>query len=267
MVMNSPYQISEDTYYIIIQDNMPKIDIGINAWFLVLSYVSDSFQYYKIFVDILNVREDKYKKPIQLIFTKSLQMLISDFYDSLDDDLQGKDIENAKEILRTGRPNVENIMSITQSLVNNSTMYAFDELEKITPDANIFKVIASDMITLLLGLLCFKNNILLPIGAGSINIFSKNYNQMIYAKDIDYDSLVEERISVQNKSKADSRWSKHNKTRPEKKKQYLNIMRDKKFTTFADTATYIKQHVDIDKSPSHDTVCRWLSQANKGNFS
>lgn len=265
--MQSPYKIDEDSYYIVIQHNMPKIDIGVNAWFLVLSYVSDSYQYYKIFVDILNTREDKYKQPIQLVFTKSLQMLISDFYDNLDDDLQSQDIEIATEILKTGRPNAESIMSITQNLVNNSTRYAFEELEKITPDANVFKVIVSDMIILLLGLLCFKNNILLPIGAGSINIFSKNYNQMIYAKNIDYDSLLEEKISLQNKSKADNRWSKHNKARPEKKKQYLEIMDQENFTTFAETAEYIKQNIETEKTPSYDTIKRWLSQASKGDFS
>jgi transposase len=61
--------------------------------------------------------------------------------------------------------------------------------------------------------------------------------------------------------------SKHNKTRPEKKKQYLEIMDQQNLTTFAATAEYIKQNIETDKKPSYDTIKRWLSQASKGDFS
>ena len=60
--------------------------------------------------------------------------------------------------------------------------------------------------------------------------------------------------------------SKHNQTRPEKKKQYLQIMDEQNFTTFAETAEYIKQNIETDKKPSYDTIKRWLSQASKGDF-
>ena len=79
--------------------------------------------------------------------------------------------------------------------------------------------------------------------------------------------LIEYEMSVSNKKKAKTRWSKHNQTRPEKKKQYLEIMDQENFTTFAETAEHIKQHIETDKKPSYDTIKRWLSQASKGDFS
>ena len=77
---------------------------------------------------------------------------------------------------------------------------------------------------------------------------------------------IESELSARNKSKANKRWSKHNQTRPEKKKQYLQIMDEQNFTTFAETAEYIKQNIETDKKPSYDTIKRWLSQASKGDF-
>ncbi len=73
-------------------------------------------------------------------------------------------------------------------------------------------------------------------------------------------------ISDINAKNANLRWEKHNQTRTEKKKQYLQIMRDKGFTTYAQTATYIKQEIEKGDKPSYDTICRWLSQAGKGDF-
>ncbi|MGO2213033.1 hypothetical protein ACTXJ2_06755 [Psychrobacter alimentarius] len=81
------------------------------------------------------------------------------------------------------------------------------------------------------------------------------------------DNDFQKKLSRSNKEKANKRWSKHNQTRPEKKKQYLEIMNQQNFTAFAETAEYIKQHIETDKKPSYDTIKRWLSQANKGNFS
>lgn len=80
-------------------------------------------------------------------------------------------------------------------------------------------------------------------------------------------SYMEAAASAIGKKAADNRWSKHNQTRPEKKKQYLEIMDQKNFTTFAETAEYIKQNIETDKTPSYDTIKRWLSEANKGDFS
>ena len=73
--------------------------------------------------------------------------------------------------------------------------------------------------------------------------------------------------SNMGKKAADKRWSKHNQTRPEKKKQYLQIMDEQNFTTFTETAEYIKQNIETGKKPSFDTIKRWLSQASKGDFS
>ena len=81
------------------------------------------------------------------------------------------------------------------------------------------------------------------------------------------DNDFQKKLSKSNKTKANKRWSKHNQTRPEKKKQYLEIMDQENFTTFAETAEYIKQHIEKDKTPSYDTIKRWLSQASQGDFS
>ena len=81
------------------------------------------------------------------------------------------------------------------------------------------------------------------------------------------DNDFQKKLSKSNKTKANKRWSKHNQTRPKKKKLYLEIMDQQNFTTFAETAEYIKQHIETDKKPSYDTIKRWLSQANKGDFS
>ncbi len=81
------------------------------------------------------------------------------------------------------------------------------------------------------------------------------------------DNNFQKKLSDSNKSKADKRWSKHNQIKPEKKKQYLEIMDQQNFTTFTETAEYIKQHIETDKKPSYDTIKRWLSEARKGDFS
>ncbi len=75
------------------------------------------------------------------------------------------------------------------------------------------------------------------------------------------------KLTAVNKEKANNRWSKHNQTRPEKKKLYLEIMDQQNFTTFTETAEYIKQHIETDKKPSYDTIKRWLSEASKDDFS
>ena len=43
-------------------------------------------------------------------------------------------------------------------------------------------------------------------------------------------------------------------------------MDEQNFTTFAETAEYIKQNIETDKKPSYETIKRWLSQASKGDF-
>ena len=81
------------------------------------------------------------------------------------------------------------------------------------------------------------------------------------------DNDFQKKLSKSNKSKANKRWSKHNQTRPEKKKQYLEIMDQQNFTTFTETAEYIKQNIETGKKPSYDSIRRWLSEARKGDFS
>ena len=80
-------------------------------------------------------------------------------------------------------------------------------------------------------------------------------------------SYMETVVSTIGKKAADKRWLKHNQTRPEKKKQYLQIMDQQNFTTFAETAEYIKQNIETGKKPSYDSIKRWLSEARKGDFS
>lgn len=95
------------------------------------------------------------------------------------------------------------------------------------------------------------------------------YKRLMEASNLTADVCIHEKnkLSFKGREKANTRWGKHNQERTEKKRRYLKIMRDNRFTTFADTATYIKQHVEKDSKPSHDTVKRWLSEANKGDFS
>ncbi len=88
-----------------------------------------------------------------------------------------------------------------------------------------------------------------------------------YSNIKDFEDIKNDITTYINKDKADKRWSKHNQTRPKKKKQYLQIMDEHNFTTFAETATYIKQHIETGKKPSYRTIEIWLSQASRGDFS
>ncbi|MGP9545492.1 hypothetical protein ACT3QR_10885 [Psychrobacter sp. AOP7-B1-25] len=265
--MKSSRKVNIDGYYTIIKDNIPEMSIGFSAWSLVITHVSDSFQYHKIFLGIIDRLEKEHRENVEVIFNKSLNMLINDFYDGLDGG-SDTEINNALiGLMKYGTPNGQEIAFILHDITSNATIYAFEELEKNIPEPNAFKYMVSDMITLLLGLLCFKNNILIPAGSAALHIFSKNYNKLLYIGDADFDWLIESKISTKNKEKADNRWSRHNRTRPKKKKQYLEIMDQQNFTTFAETAEYIKQNIETDKTPSYDTIKRWLSQARKGDFS
>ncbi len=97
----------------------------------------------------------------------------------------------------------------------------------------------------------------------------KFYKRLVGALDLTADVCIHEKnkLSFESRKKANTRWGEHNQKRAEKKRQYLKIMRDNRFTTFAETAEYIKQNIETDKTPSYDTIKRWLSQANKGDFS
>ena len=103
--------------------------------------------------------------------------------------------------------------------------------------------------------------------AVSYNTMNKDFHSILIHKSEFTVDDFKRQLSKSNKEKANNRWSKHNQTRPEKKKQYLQIMDEQNFTTFAETAEYIKQNIETDKKPSYDTIKRWLSQASKGDFS
>lgn len=93
------------------------------------------------------------------------------------------------------------------------------------------------------------------------------YGGAITNEQFDPSEYIESELSARNKGKANKRWSKHNQLRPKKKKQYLEIMDKQNFTTFAETATYIKQYIETGKTPSYRTIELWLSQASRGDFS
>ena len=78
---------------------------------------------------------------------------------------------------------------------------------------------------------------------------------------------IESELSARGKKASDARWESHREERKERKKKYLKIMKEQGFSTYTDTATYIKLHVDTGSSPSFHTICRLLSEADKGDFS
>ncbi|WP_350657390.1 hypothetical protein [Psychrobacter sp. S1-30-MNA-CIBAN-0213] len=78
---------------------------------------------------------------------------------------------------------------------------------------------------------------------------------------------IESELSIRNKKASDARWQPHREKRAKRKKQYLEIMKERGFSTYTDTATYIKQHIHTGSTPSFNTVCRLLSEADKGGFS
>ena len=78
---------------------------------------------------------------------------------------------------------------------------------------------------------------------------------------------IESELSARGKKASDARWESHREERKERKKKYLKIMKEQGFSTYTDTATYIKLHVDTGSSPSFPTICRLLSEADKGDFS
>ena len=89
-------------------------------------------------------------------------------------------------------------------------------------------------------------------------IIEVSYNSGSYFKSVQSKRNTEA-ANIGAKSKQDFR--------KKKKIEYLAIMKEEGFTSYADTAEHIKQHVDTDKSPIYRTVCQWLSQADKGDFS
>lgn len=93
------------------------------------------------------------------------------------------------------------------------------------------------------------------------------YGGAIRNKKQNFDSYIKDEISARGKKASDARWQPHREERKERKKKYLKIMKEQGFSTYTDAATYIKQHIDTDNKPSHPTVSRLLSEADKGDFS
>ena len=93
------------------------------------------------------------------------------------------------------------------------------------------------------------------------------YGGIMVDVQVDITDYLEDEISARSKKASDARWQPHREEKKERKNKYLKIMKDKGFSTYTDAATYIKLHVDTDKNPSLPTVCRLLSEADKGNFS
>lgn len=93
------------------------------------------------------------------------------------------------------------------------------------------------------------------------------YGGSIVGESFNPSEYVENELSARNKKASDARWQPHREVKKERKKKYLKIMKDKGFSTYTDAASYIKQHIDTGKKPSFPTVCRLLSEADKGDFS
>lgn len=86
---------------------------------------------------------------------------------------------------------------------------------------------------------------------------------------VSYDSgeYFKNKLSKENTKAANTGAKDKQLFRQKKKKQYLQIMKEKAFTSYAKTAEYIKLNIDTDESPTYRTVEKWLSQADKGDFS
>ncbi|WP_198335770.1 hypothetical protein [Psychrobacter celer] len=87
--------------------------------------------------------------------------------------------------------------------------------------------------------------------------------------EVSYDSgsYFKSEISKKNIKAANAGAKDKRLFRQRKKKQYLQIMEEKSFTSYAKTAEYIKLNIDTDESPTYRTVEKWLSEADKGDFS
>lgn len=103
--------------------------------------------------------------------------------------------------------------------------------------------------------------------ATQLNEFCRECQAQMVFKNIVFIENYKNKFSAKNKKASEARWQPHREERVKRKRKYLKIMKDKGFSTYSDAATYIKLHVDVDKSPSFNTVSRLLSEADKGNFS
>ncbi|MGE6361862.1 hypothetical protein [Psychrobacter glacincola] len=105
------------------------------------------------------------------------------------------------------------------------------------------------------------------IGAIFNSSATLSYGCIIGHSKIDIDTYIATEISERSKKASDVRWQMHRTRKKGQKEEYLKIMKDKGFSTYSDTAAHIKLHVDTANSPSFPTICRLLSEADKGDFS
>nr|WP_299040043.1 hypothetical protein [uncultured Psychrobacter sp.] len=138
--------------------------------------------------------------------------------------------------------------------------YTEQEVSRIAPNAyEILKITLFKRLSVLAyeiglyGVSCMMHEMAIFIYAGTLRHLGIND--------------IESELSARGKKASDARWEPHREKRKERKEKYLKIMKDKGFSTYTDTATYIKMHVDTGSSPSFPTICRLLSEADKGDFS
>ena len=103
--------------------------------------------------------------------------------------------------------------------------------------------------------------------AMQLSEFCKDCQSQIMFKNIEFIDEHKKKLSDNNRKAANKRWQPRREEKKKRKEQYLQIMKEKGFSTYTDAAAYIKQYVDTDKKPSFNTVCRLLSAADKGDFS
>ncbi|WP_201624059.1 hypothetical protein [Psychrobacter immobilis] len=100
-----------------------------------------------------------------------------------------------------------------------------------------------------------------------LNEFCKECQLQMVFKNLAFIKDYQKKLSAMNKKASDARWQPHREDKRKRKMQYLKIMKEQGFSTYTDAATYIKQNIETGKKPSFPTVCRLLSEADKGIFS
>lgn len=116
-----------------------------------------------------------------------------------------------------------------------------------------------------LSLLAFKLN------AFDVALTYHDYAVVLYSGgvvQIDYESknYLQREISAKSKKAINKRWDKNNQDRPDRKKKYLKIMREKNFSSAAKAAEYIVIN-DNEEKLAYSTILRDLRVAVRGNFS
>ena len=83
----------------------------------------------------------------------------------------------------------------------------------------------------------------------------------------DRNDYFEKMASLNGAIASEARWAPQVEYRQQKKKEYLAIMKEQGFKKYAETARYIKKHIDTDEKPTYEYVYKLISEAAKGNLS